>query len=151
LRGYDAGVDAALHDKVTAERDTEFRVFLSEMRLIKDEFEIADLRHACEATVRGFEDVVRLLGTDTPTLERAIEGTFWTRARIEGNDVGYASVCAAGPHATTLHWVRNDGETRPGDLLLLDAGVESRNLYTADVTRTLPVDGRFTPVQRKVY
>ncbi|MFJ1590869.1 aminopeptidase P family protein [Kitasatospora albolonga] len=151
LRGYDAGVDAALHDKVTAERDTEFRVFLSEMRLIKDEFEIADLRHACEATVRGFEDVVRLLGTETPTLERAIEGTFWTRARIEGNDVGYASVCAAGPHATTLHWVRNDGETRPGDLLLLDAGVESRNLYTADVTRTLPVDGRFTPVQRKVY
>ncbi|MGC4890536.1 M24B family metallopeptidase [Micromonospora sp. DT227] len=72
------------------------------------------------------------------------------RARIEGNDVGYASVCAAGPHATTLHWVRNDG-ARPGDLLLLDSGVETRNLYTADVTRTLPVDGRFSPVQRKVY
>lgn len=151
LRGYDAAVDAALNDKVTAERDNEFRVFLSEMRLVKDEFEIADLRFACDATARGFEDVVRLLGTDTPTLERAIEGTFWMRARIEGNDVGYASVCAAGPHATTLHWVRNDGEARPGDLLLLDAGVETRNLYTADVTRTLPVDGRFTPIQRKVY
>ncbi|MFI0263116.1 aminopeptidase P family protein [Streptomyces sp. NPDC017056] len=151
LRGYDAHVDAALNDKVTAERDIEFRVALSEMRLVKDEFEIADLRHACQATVRGFEDVVRLLGTDTPTPERAIEGTFFMRARTEGNDVGYASVCAAGPHSTTLHWVRNDGETRPGDLLLLDAGVESRNLYTADVTRTLPVDGRFTPVQRKVY
>ncbi|MFE2292646.1 aminopeptidase P family protein [Streptomyces sp. NPDC059452] len=151
LRDYDAGVDAALHDKVTAERDTEFRVALSEMRLVKDEFEIADLRHACQATARGFEDVVRLLGAESSTLERAIEGTFWMRARIEGNDVGYASVCAAGPHATTLHWVRNDGEARPGDLLLLDAGVESRNLYTADVTRTLPVDGRFTPIQRKVY
>ncbi|WP_107364746.1 aminopeptidase P family protein [Streptomyces agglomeratus] len=151
LRGYDAAVDAALNDKVTAERDTEFRVALSEMRLVKDDFEIADLRHACQATARGFEDVVRVLGTDTPTLERAIEGTFYMRARIEGNDVGYASVCAAGPHATTLHWVRNDGETRPGELLLIDAGVESRNLYTADVTRTLPVDGRFTPVQRKVY
>ncbi|MEW2069942.1 aminopeptidase P family protein [Streptomyces sp. NPDC007346] len=151
LRGHDAGVDAALHDKVTAERDTAFRVALSEMRLVKDEFEIADLRHACRATARGFEDAVRLLGTDTPTPERAIEGTFRMRARIEGNDVGYASICAAGPHATTLHWVRNDGETRPGELLLLDAGVESRNLYTADVTRTLPVDGRFTPVQRKVY
>ncbi|WP_372446351.1 aminopeptidase P family protein [Streptomyces chrestomyceticus] len=151
LRGYDAQVDAALHDKVTAERDIEFRVALSEMRLVKDDFEIADLRHACQATIRGFEDVVRVLGTDEPTLERAIEGTFFMRARIEGNDVGYSSVCAAGAHSTTLHWVRNDGEARPGDLLLLDAGVESRNLYTADVTRTLPVDGRFTPVQRKVY
>lgn len=151
LRDYDAGVDAALEDKVTAERDTEFRVTLSEMRLLEDEFEIADLRHACQATARGFEDVVRVLGTDAPTAERAIEGTFWMRARIEGNDVGYASVCAAGPHATTLHWVRNDDEARPGALLLIDAGVESRHLYTADVTRTLPVDGRFTPVQRTVY
>ncbi|MGV9519907.1 aminopeptidase P family protein [Streptomyces sp. JUS-F4] len=151
LRGYDAGVDAALHDRVTAERDAEFRATLSELRLIKDAFEIADLREACRATVRGFEDVVRALGTDTPTPERVVEGTFWMRARIEGNDVGYASVCAAGPHATTLHWGRNDGEARPGELLLIDAGVESRNLYTADVTRTLPVDGRFTPVQRRVY
>ncbi|MDX3502102.1 aminopeptidase P family protein [Streptomyces fimicarius] len=151
LRGYDAGVDAALHDRVTAEHDAEFRATLSELRLIKDAFEIADLREACRATVRGFEDVVRALGTDTPTPERVVEGTFWMRARIEGNDVGYASVCAAGPHATTLHWGRNDGEARPGELLLIDAGVESRNLYTADVTRTLPVDGRFTPVQRRVY
>ncbi|MFP8884567.1 MULTISPECIES: aminopeptidase P family protein [Streptomyces] len=151
LRGYDAGVEAALHDKVTAERDGEFHVFLSEMRLVKDEFEIADLRFACEATTRGFEDVVRVLGTDEPTLERRIEGTFFLRARIEGNDVGYASICAAGEHATTLHWVRNDGAARPGDLLLLDAGVETNNLYTADVTRTLPVSGRFTPIQRKVY
>ncbi|PLW73337.1 Xaa-Pro aminopeptidase, partial [Streptomyces sp. DJ] len=151
LRGHDAGVDAALAGTATAGHDDEFRSFLSGMRLVKDEFEIADLRFACEATVRGFEDVVRTLGTDTPTPERLVEGTFFTRARIEGNDVGYASICAAGPHATTLHWVRNDGEARPGDLLLLDAGVETRNLYTADVTRTLPVDGRFTPVQRRVY
>lgn len=151
LRGYDAGVEAALREKVTAERDEEFRSFLSEMRLVKDEFEIADLRFACEATARGFEDVVRILDTDEPTLERRIEGTFFMRARIEGNDVGYASICAAGPHATTLHWVRNDGQARPGDLLLLDAGVETNNLYTADITRTVPVSGRFTPIQRKVY
>ncbi|GGX97769.1 hypothetical protein GCM10010510_49010 [Streptomyces anandii JCM 4720] len=131
--------------------DEELRTALSEMRLVKDEFEIADLRFACEATARGFEDVVRVLGSAAPTPERLIEGTFRTRARVEGNDVGYGSICAAGPHATTLHWVRNDGEARPGDLLLLDAGVETRNLYTADVTRTLPVDGRFTPLQREVY
>ncbi|WP_254394990.1 aminopeptidase P family protein [Streptomyces sp. AC512_CC834] len=151
LRGHDADIDAALARRTTAERDDEFRVTLSEMRLVKDEFEIADLRFACEATARGFEDVVRVLGTAAPTSERVVEGAFHTRARIEGNDVGYASICAAGSHATTLHWVRNDGEARPGDLLLLDAGVETRDLYTADVTRTLPVDGRFTPVQRKIY
>ncbi|MFJ2868935.1 aminopeptidase P N-terminal domain-containing protein, partial [Kitasatospora sp. NPDC087314] len=151
LRGHDATVDHALHTAVTVQADEEFRVFLSEMRLVKDDFEIADLRFACEATARGFEDVVRILGTDQPTLERAIEGTFFLRARIEGNDVGYTSVCAAGPHATTLHWIRNDGQARPGDLLLLDAGVETNNLYTADITRTLPVSGRFTPIQRKVY
>ncbi|MFJ3219876.1 aminopeptidase P family protein [Kitasatospora sp. NPDC086801] len=151
LRGHDAGVDEALRDKVTAERDEEFRVFLSGQRLVKDEFEIAELRFACEATARGFEDVVRVLGTDTETAERLIEGTFFVRARIEGNNVGYGTIAAAGPHATTMHWVRNDGRARPGELLLLDAGVETNRLYTADVTRTLPIDGRFTALQRKIY
>src|SRR5690606_4935969 len=61
------------------------------------------------------------------------------------------TIAAAGEHATTLHWIRNDGEVRPGELLLLDAGVEVESLYTADVTRTLPIDGTFTDVQRKVY
>ncbi|MGO4749563.1 M24B family metallopeptidase, partial [Streptomyces sp. 2MCAF27] len=114
-------------------------------------FEIAELRFACAATARGFEDVVKVLEAAEATSERYIEGTFFLRARVEGNPVGYASICAAGPHATTLHWVRNDGPVRPGELLLLDAGVETRNLYTADVTRTLPIDGRFTPIQRKIY
>ncbi|NEE24854.1 M24 family metallopeptidase, partial [Streptomyces sp. SID7982] len=55
------------------------------------------------------------------------------------------------PHATTLHWVRNDGAVRAGELLLLDAGVETNDLYTADVTRTLPINGTFSPLQRKIY
>jgi len=151
LRGHDAALEAALDGTADAVRDEELRVLLSELRLVKDEFEIGELRFACEATARGFEDVVRVLGSDRPTSERSIEGTFFLRARVEGNDVGYASICAAGPHATTMHWVRNTGQTRPGELLLLDAGVETNNLYTADVTRTMPVDGRFTPLQRKVY
>ncbi|MFJ4186797.1 aminopeptidase P family protein [Kitasatospora sp. NPDC089509] len=151
LRRHDAGVEAALREVAVDERDAEFEVFLSGMRLVKDEFEIAELRLACDATARGFEDVVRVLGTDTATPERLIEGTFFVRARLEGNDVGYSSIAAAGPHATTLHWVRNTGQARPGDLLLLDAGVETNELYTADVTRTLPVSGRFTEIQRKVY
>ncbi|MEE1786215.1 aminopeptidase P family protein [Streptomyces sp. SP17BM10] len=151
LRGHDAGVEEALGDGVTAERDEEFKVFLSGLRLVKDEFEIAELRFACAATARGFEDVVRVLGTDTETAERLIEGTFFVRARVEGNDVGYGTIAAAGPHATTMHWVRNDGRAKPGELLLLDAGVETNELYTADITRTLPVSGRFDPLQRKVY
>ncbi|RLL67915.1 aminopeptidase P family protein [Streptomyces sp. Z26] len=151
VRGQDASVDDALTDKVTAERDAELRTFLSEMRLVKDEFEIGEMEKACDSTVRGFEDVVRVLDRAEATSERYLEGTFFLRARVEGNDVGYGSICASGPHATTLHWVRNDGPVRSGDLLLLDAGVETHTLYTADVTRTLPVSGRFTDLQRKIY
>ncbi len=151
VRGYDAAVETALTDKVTAERDRELTVFLSELRLVKDEFEIGELRSACASTARGFEDVVKVLDRAEATSERYIEGTFFLRARVEGNDVGYGSICASGPHATTLHWVRNDGPVRSGDLLLLDAGVETTSLYTADITRTLPVSGTFTDVQRRIY
>ncbi|MFB7946296.1 aminopeptidase P family protein [Kitasatospora phosalacinea] len=151
VRGYDAALEAALAGQLDAEKDDELTVFLSGLRRVKDEWEIGELRAACDATVLGFTDVVRELDRAVATSERWIEGTFWRRARVEGNDVGYGTIAAAGPHATTLHWVRNDGDVRPGELLLLDAGVETHTLYTADVTRTLPVNGRFTPLQRKIY
>ncbi|WP_030988876.1 aminopeptidase P family protein [Streptomyces sp. NRRL S-1813] len=151
VRGHDAGIETALTDKITAERDEELRVYLSEARAVKDAFEIGELQKAVDSTVRGFEDVVKVLDKAEATSERYIEGTFFLRARVEGNDVGYGSICAAGPHATTLHWVRNNGAVRSGDLLLLDAGVETTTLYTADVTRTLPINGRYTDLQRKIY
>ncbi len=133
--------------------DVEFDVAVSEMRLIKDDFEIAELERACEATATGFEAVVTELETAVAKGrgERWCEGVFFLHARHQGNDVGYGSICASGDHANTLHWVRNDGDVRDGDLLLMDAGVEVDTLYTADVTRTLPVNGRFTPAQRTVY
>src|SRR3546814_4387730 len=65
-----------------------------------------------------------------------------------GNDIGYDSIVGGGKHATTLHWIENSGPVTPSQLLLLDMGVEGTNPYTADVTRTIPVDGRFTPLQR---
>ncbi len=65
-----------------------------------------------------------------------MEGTFGRVARHLGNEVGYGSICAAGDHANTLHWVRNDGDLRPGELILIDAGIEVDSLYTADITRT---------------
>ncbi|GAA5048900.1 aminopeptidase P family protein [Streptomyces similanensis] len=151
VRGHDGGIETALTDKVTAERDEELRVFLSEARLVKDAYEVGELQKAVDSTVRGFEDVVKVLDKAEATSERYVEGTFFLRARVEGNDVGYGTIAAAGPHACTLHWVRNDGPVRSGDLLLLDAGVETHSLYTADVTRTLPVNGAYSDIQRKIY
>ena len=103
--------------------------------------------------MRGFTECVRELGPASAMRngERWLEGTFWRRARLDGNDVGYGSIVACGHHATTLHWVRDDGPVRAGDLALLDMGVEGPSLYTADVTRTLPIDGRFDDTQRRVY
>jgi Xaa-Pro aminopeptidase len=86
-----------------------------------------------------------------PRGERVVETAFEGRARREGNGVGYDTIAAAGPHACTLHWVRNDGAVRSGELLLLDAGVETHTYYTADVTRTLPINGRFSEIQKKIY
>ncbi len=86
-----------------------------------------------------------------PRGERWIEGVFGLRARAEGNGTGYETIAASGAHACTLHWIRNDGALDGDELLLLDAGVETDTLYTADITRTLPLSGRFSPVQRQVY
>ena len=137
----------------TTEADTTFGSFLSELRLIKDAYEIEQLELSCRSTAEGFAEVVKALPTavERGRGERWVEGVFELVARHRGNGVGYDTIAAAGPHACTLHWIRNDGDVRPGELLLLDAGVEADSLYTADVTRTIPVDGRFTPVQRRVY
>ena len=125
----------------------------SEARLVKDDYEVRQMRLAVEATLRGFEDVIRNLpaAVGHPRGERVIEGVFAATARADGNGVGYDTIAAAGDHACTLHWTRNDGSVRGDELVLVDAGVEIDSLYTADVTRTLPVSGTFSPVQRKVY
>lgn len=149
LRGVDAAVDA----KVPGEADVEFESYLSEMRLIKDEWELGELQGAMDATARGFEDAVRALPEALRHArgERYLEGVFGLRSRLEGNAVGYDSIVASGAHACVLHWIRNDGRLDPSELLLMDAGVEADTLYTADITRTLPLSGRFSPVQRQVY
>ncbi|HZY99311.1 MAG TPA: aminopeptidase P family protein [Candidatus Baltobacteraceae bacterium] len=132
-----------------SDEDQELAERLSETRLVKDEYELGELRKACEITKRGFEDAIRTMRRARS--EREIEAAFWSRARIEANDVGYLTIAAAGEHACTLHWNRNDGALRPDSLLLLDAGVECDSLYTADVTRTLPAGGRFSAEQRAIY
>ncbi|MCF8548855.1 MAG: Xaa-Pro dipeptidase, partial [Pontimonas sp.] len=133
--------------------DDHLAEVISEMRLVKDDYEIAELQEAVAATHRGFQDIIDTLPTAMghPRGERIIEGAFHQRARLEGNDVGYGTIAASGSHACILHWVTNDGPVKPGDLLLVDAGVERDSLYTADITRTLPVSGTFTQTQRLVY
>ena len=133
--------------------DDQLAVMLSEMRLVKDEFEVEQMKAACDVTADGFEAVVAALpeAVRRGRGERWVEGVFGLHARHAGNAVGYDTIAASGDHANTLHWINNDGDLRAGDLLLLDAGVELNSLYTADITRTLPVTGRFTSAQRKVY
>ena len=153
LRDIDARIDGRIRPVGDAARENALAVASSDLRLYKDAFEISELERAIAATGRGFAECVG----EMPAAyamdrgERWIEGTFWRRARFEGNDVGYGSIVATGPHATTLHWVRNDGPVKRGDLALLDMGVEVDSFYTADVTRTLPIDGHFRDVQRRVY
>ncbi len=159
LRDADPAVTARVDeirgaaDAEAADRDQELAVALSELRLTKDAYEIEQLREACERTAEGFAAVVAELpeAVRRGRGERWVEGVFGLHARHVGNAVGYDSIVASGDHANTLHWIRNDGELAEDDLLLLDAGVELDSLYTADVTRTLPVCGRFSDAQREVY
>lgn len=133
--------------------DDELSRDLSELRLVKDAYEVSEMRAAVNATQQGFDDVI----ADLPNIiehargERLVEGTFNRRARAEGNTVGYDTIAASGPHACVLHWTRNDGPVKPGDLILIDAGIELDSYYTADITRTLPIGGTFTEIQRRVY
>ena len=142
-------------DKLIAEhdRDAELVEFTSAQRLIKEKYEIDELQRAVDATSRGFADMVKVFqeATKHDRGERVVEGAFYARARAEGNDLGYNTIAASGSHACVLHWNRNDGKVNSGELMLIDAGIEMDSYYTADITRTLPVNGKFTAAQRELY
>jgi Xaa-Pro aminopeptidase len=144
---------APVDGELVLDENEDLTRVVSELRLIKDEYEIAELRRAVEITANGFDDIIRELPAAVAHArgERVVEGVFHRRAREDGNGEGYDTIAASGPHACYLHWTRNDGTVVPGDLILVDAGVETDSLYTADITRTLPVSGTFTEVQRRVH
>lgn len=150
IRGEDWLVD---HTVAESDRDQELVKFVSEHRLVKDDYEKAEMRKAVLATERGFADMVRAFPAALASNrgERVIEGAFAARSRLEGHGTGYDSIVAAGSHACVLHWVRNDGNLKAGELILIDAGIELDSYYTADITRTLPVNGTFSPEQRALY
>ncbi|MGX5696102.1 aminopeptidase P family protein [Agromyces soli] len=144
-----AGPAAAL---ATRPRSGELAQVLAELRMIKDAWELAELRAAVDTTVDGFAatalEIPRAVSLGG---ERWLQGTFDRHARTFAAGVGYASIVGSGAHAPILHWVRAEGEVDPEALLLLDLGAERRSGYTADVTRTLPASGRFSTVQREVH
>ena len=150
IRGEDPLVDGAVKKN---EREEEFQIFTSEQRIVKDEYEIREMQKAVDASALGFNDVISVMpaAVATPRGERVLEAAFYGRARVLGNDLGYNTIVGAGAHACVLHWIRNDGDVHAGELVLVDAGVEVESFYTADITRTLPVSGKFTPAQRALY
>lgn len=133
-------------------RSVDLERQLSELRMVKDPWEIEQLREAVTHTIGGFRAVIREIPAAVAGLgERWLQGTFDRHARTFGNGAGYATIIGSGEHAPTLHWVRCDGPVLEDKVLLLDMGVETRSFYTADVTRTFPASGTYTAEQRHVH
>jgi Xaa-Pro aminopeptidase len=151
IHGEDPAIDELVERR--KKREAKLLTEISDLRLIKDKYEIAELQKAVDVTARGFNDMIRSFPAATSVRrgERIVESAFYGRARLEGNELGYDTIAAAGSHACVLHWIKNDGDVLPGDLILIDAGVEVESLYTADITRTIPINGKFSPEQRKIY
>lgn len=128
---------------------TDAGVLLDAMRLIKDATELAALREAARITCAAFRDALARVrpGAGEWEIEAAVEYGF--RAR-NAQGPAFPTIAAAGRNATVLHYVRNDAAMQDGDLLLLDAGARYR-MYCGDITRTVPVSGKFTTLQRDLY
>jgi Xaa-Pro aminopeptidase len=119
------------------------------MRAVKDADEIARLRRAVEISVAGHIAAMKAArpGMYEYELEAVLEDAF----RRNGADrVGYPSIVGSGPNSTTLHYDVNRRRTENGDLVVIDAAAEWGQ-YTADVTRTFPLNGKFTPRQKAIY
>ena len=119
------------------------------MRYVKDADEVARLRRAVDISVAGHVAAMRAArpGMHEYEIEAALEEGF----RSNGADrLGYPSIVGSGPNSTTLHYDVNRRRTENGDLIVIDAAAEWGQ-YTADVTRTFPVNGKFTPRQKAIY
>lgn len=122
---------------------------MGELRTIKSEIEIELLQKACDITEKGFRRVLNYVkpGVKEYQVQAAIDYEFTMNG---ANGHGYYPIIASGLNACTLHYIENDKECKDGELLLMDFGAEYAN-YSADLTRTIPVNGKFTKRQREVY
>ena len=122
---------------------------VAQLRLIKDEDEIRRMRAAINLTAESLVDV---MGVIKPGMtEYQVEGLIENGFRSRGAErLGFPSIVGSGPNSTTLHYDKNRRTIAAGDLVVMDVGGEY-GYYSADVTRTVPIDGKFTPRQRQIY
>ncbi len=139
----------ALQQKYPLHRYHRAAPLLTRQRLVKSKEEIDLIKKACSITNQAFR---RVLATTRPgSWEFEVEAEIsyeFTRNRASGH--GYAPIIASGKNACFLHYTENDQTCNDGDLLLMDFGAEYAN-YTADLSRTIPVNGKFTDRQKALY
>ena len=121
---------------------------LHRLRAVKSEGEVELMRRACEITRDAFRRVCRFVNPGVNEME--VEAEFAHEFVRNGAGFAYTPIIASGPNACVLHYIQNDQACRKGDLLLLDVGASYAN-YNADMTRTIPVNGKFTRRQKDVY
>ena len=125
------------------------REIIGELRIKKSKHDVTVMRKACELSGQGHIEAMR--ATKPGVNERTLQGLLFASFLRQGAArEGYNSIVGSGDNATTLHYVFNDQECKDGDLVLIDAGGEYE-YYTGDITRTYPVNGKFTDVQKRVY
>ena len=122
---------------------------LADMRQIKDADELRLLRKAIDITLSGHREAITQVKPKTfeYEIEAAMEGAF---KRLGAEDVGYGSIVGAGANSCILHYTLSRRQAEAGEVLLMDCGAEYHG-YTADITRTVPVSGKFSPEQREIY
>ena len=121
---------------------------MHQLRVVKSELEVELIRKACEITRRGFERVMRMVKPGVT--ETRIEAEFAYEFIRSGGRFAYNPIIASGKNSNVLHYISNDQVCRNGDVLLLDVAAGYAN-YNADMTRTIPVNGKFTRRQKQVY
>lgn len=127
----------------------DVRRLLDDMRLVKDAVELGTMRRAAAISVAAHREAMRTARPGVP--EYAVEAELLRVFRHEGAQApAYTSIVAGGANACVLHYIDNDNLLCDGDLLLIDAGAEVDG-YAADITRTFPVNGRFSGPQRDIY
>lgn len=125
------------------------RPIFDELRHIKSPYELKMLQHAIDITTEAQMRSMAMVGKAKWEYEVQAEVEYTFRRR-NADFWGYPSIVGCGPNATTLHYVESQGEIKKGELLLMDVGAEYEH-YTADVTRTFPVNGKFTKEQADIY
>jgi Xaa-Pro aminopeptidase len=121
---------------------------MHQLRIVKSEPEVALIKRACEMTEKGFRRVLKF--TRPGIHEFELEAEFAHEFIGYGGTFAYLPIIATGANALALHYVSNSAQCRQGELLLLDVAASYAN-YSSDMTRTIPVSGRFTRRQRQVY